>query len=126
MPSRPVSAAEADQFAREWIAAWNSHDLDAILSHYAEDAVFTSPFVIALLGVEDGVVRGRAALRDYFARALDAYPDLHFELHEALAGAASVALHYTSVGGRESVEVMELDGDGLVSRVTAHYSEPSA
>jgi len=126
MPNHPVTAAEADAFAQEWIAAWNSHDLDAILAHYAEEVVFVSPFVIALLGVEDGVVRGRAALREYFVRGLDAYPDLHFAFHEAFAGADSVAVRYTSVGGRESVEVMELDGEGLVGRVTAHYSEPGA
>jgi ketosteroid isomerase-like protein len=126
MPSRPVSAAEAEEFAREWVAAWNSRDLEAILAHYAEDVVFISPFVIALLGQEDGVVRGRAALREYFARGLGAYPDLHFVHHETLAGAASVAVRYTSVGGRECVEVMELGEDGLVVRVDAHYTEPSA
>jgi ketosteroid isomerase-like protein len=126
MPSRPVTAAEAEEFAREWIAAWNSHDLEAILSHYAEDVEFFSPFVIALMGREDGVVRGREDLHDYFSRGLPAYPDLHFVHHETLAGVASVAIRYTSVGGREAVEVMELDEDGLVTRVTAHYTEPAA
>ncbi|HVO53494.1 MAG TPA: nuclear transport factor 2 family protein [Solirubrobacterales bacterium] len=125
MPSRPVTAAEADQFAREWIAAWNSHDLERILSHYAEDVVFTSPFIVAIVGREDATVRGHEALRDYFTRGLGVYPDLHFVHHETLAGAASVAVRYTSVGGREAVEVMELDGDGLVCCVTAHYTEPS-
>jgi len=24
----------AARFAREWIAAWNSHDLERVLSHY--------------------------------------------------------------------------------------------
>lgn len=118
----PPTAASADAFAREWIDAWNSHDLDRILTHYAEDVVFVSPFVTALLGAEDGIVRGRDALRDYFARGLAAYPDLHFDFHEALLGAASVAIRYRSVGGREAIEVMELGEDGLVHRVTCHYS----
>ena len=26
----------AFEFAEEWIASWNSHDLDRILSHYTE------------------------------------------------------------------------------------------
>ncbi len=122
LPPTPESAAA---FAAEWVAAWNSHDLDAILSHYAEDVVFSSPFVTALLGNADGIVRGRDALRDYFARGLDAYPDLEFDLHAGLAGAASVAVHYRSVGGREAIEVMELGEDGLVHRVTCHYSAPA-
>ena len=31
------------EFADEWIAAWNSHDLDRVLRHYAADAELTSP-----------------------------------------------------------------------------------
>ena len=38
-----TSELDAKRFAREWIEAWNSHDLDAILSHYATDVVLTSP-----------------------------------------------------------------------------------
>ena len=36
-------------FANHWIKAWNSHDLEAILSHYAEDIVFLSPIAAALI-----------------------------------------------------------------------------
>ena len=32
----------AEQFAAGWIAAWNGHDLDQILSHYTDDVVFRS------------------------------------------------------------------------------------
>ncbi|MFN8216732.1 MAG: nuclear transport factor 2 family protein [Solirubrobacterales bacterium] len=122
----PPTAASAAAFAAEWVGAWNAHDLEAILAHYAEDVVFVSPFVTALLGAEDATVRGRDALREYFARGLAAYPDLHFELHGALAGAGSVAVHYRSVGGREAIEAMEIGAAGLVTRVLAHYSEPAA
>ena len=125
MPTgRPPTVESAEAFAREWVEAWNSHDLEAILSHYAADVVFSSPFVTNLLGAEDGVVRGSAGLRDYFARGLAAYPDLEFELLAALPGAGSVAVRYRSVGDREAIEVMELDSDGLVDRVTVHYSAP--
>src|SRR5437660_91789 len=62
-----------DTFAADWVAAWNRHDLDAILSHYADDVVFTSPFAVRLTG--DGTVRGKPALRAYFAAALTRLPD---------------------------------------------------
>ena len=39
------TGSEADALAEHWIAAWNNHDLERILSHYAEDVVFSSPFV---------------------------------------------------------------------------------
>jgi ketosteroid isomerase-like protein len=38
-----MTAEFAAQFAEEWIAAWNSHDLDRILSHYADDFEMASP-----------------------------------------------------------------------------------
>ena len=115
---------QADRFATEWIAAWNAHDLDAIVAHYAEDVTFVSPFVAALTGEQTATIEGRAGLREYFRLGLEAYPDLHFDLFTALAGASSIALHYRSVGGRLAIETMELDADGFVVRAAAHYSPP--
>ena len=117
-----TSHEQADRFATEWVAAWNAHDLEAIVAHYAEDVIFVSPFVAALTGDETARIEGRAALREYFRLGLEAYPDLHFDLFTALPGASSVALHYRSVGGRLAIETRELDADGLVVRAAAHYS----
>jgi ketosteroid isomerase-like protein len=33
-----IDAAFAQRFAADWIAAWNRHDLDAILAHYLPQA----------------------------------------------------------------------------------------
>ena len=38
-----LSEVEAGKFADDWIQAWNSHDLEAIMSHYAPEVVLTSP-----------------------------------------------------------------------------------
>ena len=43
------SGGQATDFASERIAAWNAHDLERILKHYASDVQFTSPFVSRLL-----------------------------------------------------------------------------
>src|SRR5262249_3324339 len=107
-----------------WIAAWNAHDLDAILQQYTDTVAFTSPFVARLLGAGQDTVHGKAALRDYFARALATYPDLRFELRTVLVGVDSLTLYYASVGGRLAAEVMLLDANGLVERVLAHYTAP--
>jgi len=113
---------DVEQFATEWIEAWNRHDLDAILSHYADDVVFTSPFVVTLLGIPDGTVRGKAALRTYFAKGLAAYPALHFESMRVLSGVDSVVLYYRSVKDLTAAEVMAFDDRGLIVRVQAHYT----
>jgi hypothetical protein len=38
----------AEMFAAEWIAAWNSHDLDRVLSHYSETFEFSSPHIVTI------------------------------------------------------------------------------
>ncbi|HUL49621.1 MAG TPA: nuclear transport factor 2 family protein [Gemmatimonadales bacterium] len=38
-----LTETEARGLASHWIAAWNAHDLDAILSHYGDDVVLQSP-----------------------------------------------------------------------------------
>jgi len=110
------------RFASDWIAAWNAHDLDAILEHYSPDVEFVSPFAVRLLGDPSGTVRGVAPLRDYFARALEAYPDLRFELFDVLEGASGVTVDYLSVNGLRAAETMQWDGEGRVTRVLAHYA----
>ena len=40
-----MKSVDLHAFAEEWITAWNTHDLDRILSHYAEDIVFRSPVI---------------------------------------------------------------------------------
>jgi len=121
-----IEEKEARKLAREWIEAWNERDLERILSHYAEDVVFTSPFAIKLAESPNGTIKGKAALRDYFAKGLENFPKLHFELVEVLAGVASVTLYYKSVQNRLAAEVMELGPKGLVIRVMAHYTPGGA
>lgn len=112
-------------FEHEWIEAWNAHDIDRILSHYRDDVRFVSPFA-ARAGAPQGELRGRPALRDYFARALASYPTLHFQPIAALGGVQSIALQYHSVEDRQAVEVMQLDARGQVRRASAHYTASAA
>ena len=48
MQSQHTAAADLAALGREWIAAWNSHDLERILALYAEDAEMTSDRIQAL------------------------------------------------------------------------------
>jgi hypothetical protein len=109
-----------ETFAADWVAAWNRRDLDAVLGHYADGVEFTSPFAVRLTG--DGTVRGKDALRAYFAAALAKFPDLHFRLRHALPGVNSLVLVYDSVENLLAAEVFEFDASGTVSRVRCHYT----
>jgi hypothetical protein len=117
-----MTEAEAQEFALEWIAAWNSHDLDRILDHYSDEVEVTSPLVETVLGPGRVTVRGKEVLRGYWGAALAKYPDLHFRLFRAYAGPRSVILHYQSVQGLVGAECLEFDAAGLISRVLAHYA----
>jgi len=122
--ARVISDEQAASFAEDWYEAWNSHDLEAMLSHYADDVEFASPFVVALFDEPSGTIRGKDDLRVYFSRGLERYPDLRFEPLDLLTGVDSVTLSYISVEGRRAAEVMTLDAEGRVVRVQAHYRDP--
>ncbi len=119
-----ISAEQGIEFADEWIAAWNAHDLEKILSHYADEIEFTSPFVVRLFNESSGTLRGKDRLRAYFAKGLAAYPDLRFELLHTLTSIQSVVLYYRSVKNLLAAEVMFFDPQEKVAQVVAHYTEP--
>ena len=65
-----VSTPEPDGFAEEWAAAWNRRDVEAVLTHFHDDVVFTSPVAAEIVPESAGVVHGKAALREYWCAAL--------------------------------------------------------
>jgi predicted ester cyclase len=113
---------EIRQLATHWVAAWNAHDLDAIISHYDQGVELISPVAEQLLGIPNGKVSGRSSLREYFQRGLEAYPELHFDLKDVLVGVNSLVLYFTNQKGTRTGEFMDLDASGKVTRVVAHYS----
>ena len=113
---------EACRFAEHWIAAWNAHDLDLIMTHYEDAIELTSPVAAQLLGTPEGKVSGKANLKSYFQRGLAAYPELRFRLDDVLLGVSSVVLFYTNQKGTQTAEFMELSAAGKVARVVANYS----
>jgi ketosteroid isomerase-like protein len=60
-----MDIASARLFAQQWVDAWNAHDLDAVLSHFSDDAEFSSPVAAQLLPETSGVLRGKDAIRSY-------------------------------------------------------------
>ncbi|HYF03083.1 MAG TPA: nuclear transport factor 2 family protein [Patescibacteria group bacterium] len=112
----------AQEFAQKWIDSWNNHDLDVIMEHYSEGVEFYSPFIPQLKFNDTGVITNKEELRKYFKIGLDAYPDLHFVLHNYYTGINTVVLHYNSVKGRVAAEVFELDESGKAVKVYCNYS----
>lgn len=115
-----VTREFAEEFAKEWIDAWNSHDLDRILAHYADDFTLSSPFIAQMAGIASGTLTGKDSVRAYWAGALEKVPDLRFEHVRTLMGMDSVTLYYKGVRGM-AAEVFFFGPDFLVHRSVAHY-----
>ena len=119
----PLQASFARKFAQDWVEAWNSHDLERILTHYDDAVVLTSPVALKLLN-GDGTVRGKAALQAYFLRGIQAFPDLRFDLIDVLWGTETIVIYYVNnVRGSKTAEVMLLNPAGKIQRVWANYDQ---
>jgi ketosteroid isomerase-like protein len=111
----------AERFVHEWIEAWNSHDLEAVLSHYSDDFEMSSPFIVSFSPDSGGTLRGKEAVGQYWAAALEKFSDLHFVLNGVFVGADSVTVSYTSVLDKKAVEVFFFNEKGKVVKAAAHY-----
>ena len=111
----------AEHFAREWIGSWNSHDLDRVLSHYADDFEMSSPYIIQIVGEPSGRLRGKKAVGAYWAKALQLIPDLRFELVSTLVGVDSITLYYKGARGL-AAEVFHFGPHRKVVSAYAHYA----
>ncbi|HVJ93683.1 MAG TPA: nuclear transport factor 2 family protein [Labilithrix sp.] len=116
-----VEAETARAFATAWIAAWNAHDLDRILEHYADNVEFASPYIVRIAGEPSGKLTGKPALRAYWAKGLAMLPDLHFTLTDTLVGVDTVTLVYRGHRGLVA-EAFQFDAAGRVRSSTACYA----
>jgi hypothetical protein len=119
-----MTRAEAERFAREWAAAWNRRDREAVLAHFAADVRFASPKALALMGTP--AVRGREALRAYWQRALAAITSLHFAVDRVIWDPSSRELSIVydrEVNGQRdrASEILRFDAGGLVTHGEVHY-----
>jgi ketosteroid isomerase-like protein len=112
--------ADPQAFAEAWNAAWNARDLDAVLSFFAEDAVFSSPLAAKVVPESGGTVRGKAAMRDYWTAALAQAGPLEFELTGLHAGIDLLLIGFRTNGGADRIEVLRFR-DGLVVEGAGTY-----
>ncbi|HRE20539.1 MAG TPA: nuclear transport factor 2 family protein [Rhabdaerophilum sp.] len=117
------SAFSKEAFAGEWIASFNTHDLERILEHYDEAIVLTSPLVPRVMGEGVARIEGKDMLRAYFSRGLTLRPDLHFTMRKVYGGTGALVIAYHTQDGREAAEQMDLDPQGRIVAVRAHYAD---
>ena len=104
---------DAVEFSRIWEAAWNRRDVEAVLTHFADDAVFTSPVAQQVGFAREGVVRGKDALRRYWVAALEKNPDLSFRVTAVYRGVDTIVIAFQNQQGVDRVEILRF-ANGLV------------
>jgi len=108
-----MTTPEPLAFAAAWVAAWNAHDVEAVLAHFHDDVVFTSPTAARVVPASGGVVRGKDALRTYWTEGLRLVPNLHFTVERVFAGVGVVVITYRNQAGGLVDEVLVFS-EGLV------------
>jgi hypothetical protein len=114
-----MTTDEVRAFAEKWIDAWNRRDAEAVLAHFDDNVVFTSPTALAVVGVS--TLHGKAAVRMYWSAALAHIRSLHFVLDRFVWDPTSreLAIIYVSEVNGEAKQVSEhlqFDTSGRVTR----------
>ncbi len=126
-----ITPSSARAFADRWFAAFNSHDLAAILACYDAAIEHSSPFIKryneAVGRGDEASVKGLKELGSYFGRAIERNPRLRYEPMHVTTGLESVLLvyrrhsHDTPASGDLAAEVFFLNADGKIVRSVSHY-----
>ena len=104
-----------------WVAAWNSHSVERIVSHYSQDAVLVTETAVTRWNRPDGRLRGKDDLRRHFAAGLKRAPQLRFKLNDILWAPGGYAVLYERENGNSVVDAMTVDEQGLITHATAYY-----
>lgn len=72
-------------------AAWNRHDVEAILAMHTEDSVFENH-------TSGGMAAGKAAIREILNGVFATFPDIHFEARRTYIRDGVVTQEWTASG----------------------------
>jgi ketosteroid isomerase-like protein len=104
----------AMRFTNEWLDAWNNHDIDAILRHFHDDVVFSSPLAQRIVDDSDGYVRGMDNLGTYWTEGLHRNVDLHFTLEGIYLGVDTLVISYRNQAAGRVNEVLKFKGSLVI------------
>lgn len=105
---------DAVAFSQHWVQAWNAHDVEAVLRHFHEDVVFTSPVAAKLFPETAGIIRGKAELRRYWNGAVQSIPGLRFAVEGVYQGVDTLVILYRNQDDGLVNEVLRFSNDQVV------------
>jgi ketosteroid isomerase-like protein len=117
--------ADVERIYKLWDDALGKKDIEAALALYTEDASIESPLVAHLLDIKEGVVRGKAAMRQFIALVFRTQPPQRkrFRTGFFTDGRTVIWEYPRATPERDQMdlaEVMEIQ-DGLIRRHRVYW-----
>jgi SnoaL-like protein len=115
---------QARKFAEEWIRNFSAKDAEAVLAWFSEDAKFTSPRAVGILG--RATLRSREELGEYWRTAVKAIGSIRFTMDYLVNDEAARRLtivYVSDIDGKRAraAEFFQFDEKGKVMQGEAMY-----
>jgi hypothetical protein len=113
------------KIACQWFAAFNAHDLEALLLLYDDNAEHFSPKLKVRHPETKGLIKGKEALRTWWQDAFERLPSLQYEVIRLTPYENRVFMEYIRhVPGEEDLyvgEMLEVNTSGLIIASTVFH-----
>jgi len=113
-----------EEIALKWFDSFNTKNLEALLSLYADDARHFSPKLKIRQPETEGWIKGKTELRNWWADAFKRLPSLHYQVNTLTANSDRIFMEYLrEVEGEPSMmvaEVLEISNSKIQSSRVYH------
>ncbi len=111
---------------KQWISAWNSKDIDLILSLYSDNIEFSSPKIKNLFSdYKTNIINDKNNLKNYFSIGLKKFPNLIFEPIDFVAKDNIIIIEYIAYPNDQVkwnvLEKFQFDETGKVMESSVYY-----
>lgn len=126
-----MQTEESLAIINRWIAAFNAHDVTAIVELYSENAELSDP------GMKKGLCRGRTEIERWFTTRFRTMPTIAYTPHEQIAADEYAVVTWTARAINRRLlgipRAFQVDGvsvfalrDGLIQRQRGYYDHLAA
>ncbi len=115
----------AENFAIQWIEAFNSGDFTSVFTLYDDNFTMKSPFIIQRMNIESGTLSGKESIRPYWEKSLSAEPRLEFRLIDVFVGVDTVIIYYESIGRQYVCETFSFNNNGKIIQGVSQHGKPT-
>ncbi len=104
-----MSTSGIESIALQWFKAFNTHDLEKLLSLYDNEAKHYSPKLKIRMPETNGLITGKEELRAWWKDAFDRLPSLNYVITSLTANESRIFMEYIrKVDGEEDMLIAEI------------------